>query len=105
MWLSGAAEHYPPVRMGLPLGSTYGRHMGYERLAYDDQDTTGQMHDDCLVCATHMRLPHDALVPELVGDLSVPVAGDHVAVPKPRKEIEVSEAAAHLASRLHLHLD
>jgi hypothetical protein len=69
--------------------------MGYERLAYDDQDTTHQMHDDCLVCSSHMRVPHDAIVPEPV-ELSVPAQ---------RTQIEVTEAAADLASRLHLHLD
>jgi hypothetical protein len=69
--------------------------MGYERLAYDDQDTTHQMHDDCLVCTSQMRLPHQALVPEPT----------HLEVPQQRQEIEVSDAAAHLASKLHLHLD
>ncbi len=69
--------------------------MGYERLAYDDQDTTVQMHDDCLVCASHMRLPHQALTPETV-DLHA------VDVPVQRPEIEVSAATADLASRLVL---
>jgi hypothetical protein len=77
--------------------------MGYERLAYDDQDTTHQMHDDCLVCSSQMRIPHQALVPELL-DLTGAESGKS-SVPKQRKEIEVSDAAAHLASRLHLHLD
>jgi hypothetical protein len=64
--------------------------MSYERLAYDDQDTTGQMHSDCLVCASHIRLPHQALRPE-------PMELD---VPRQRVEIEVSDATADLASRL-----
>ncbi len=61
------------------------------------------MHEDCLVCASHMRIPHQALVPELA-DLSGAGSVDP-SLPKQRKEIEVSDAAAHLASRLHLHLD
>ena len=76
-------------------------HMSYERLAYDEQDTTGRMHEDCLVCASHMRMPHQALVPELA-DLT---GSRDSSLPKPRKEIEVSEAAAHLASRMHLQFD
>ncbi len=77
--------------------------MSYERIAYADQDTTVQMHDDCLVCSAHMRIPHQAFAPDPV-DLSRGESGTS-SVPKQHQEIEVSEAAAHLASRLHLHLD
>ena len=31
--------------------------MSYERLAYDDADTAGQMHDDCAACGTRIALP------------------------------------------------
>jgi hypothetical protein len=67
--------------------------MGYERLAYDDQDTTHQMHDDCDACVAQMHLPAQR-------------AGSSGFVEqKPGKDIEVSDAAVYLASRLHLHLD
>jgi hypothetical protein len=72
-------------------------HMSYERLAYDDQDTAVQMHDDCLVCASHIRIPHDALVPEL----SELTASD-AAPRRQHQEIEVSDATADLASRLYV---
>ena len=68
--------------------------MSYERLAYDDADTAGQMHDDCTACGTRITLPTqrvDEILPELRKDT--------------KPQIEVSEAAAYLASRLHLHLD
>ncbi|MBV9830093.1 MAG: hypothetical protein JOZ82_00740 [Marmoricola sp.] len=66
--------------------------MAYERLAYDDQDTTVQMHDDCLVCASHMRLPHQPVTPAAV----------ELDVPSQRASIEVTDATADLASRLYL---
>jgi hypothetical protein len=67
--------------------------MTYLRLAYDDQDTTGQMHDDCTACVTQMRLPELGSGPDLFAEQ------------KRGGEIEVSDAAVYLADRLHLHLD
>jgi hypothetical protein len=69
--------------------------MSYERLAYDDQDTTGQMHLDCLVCASQIRIPHQALTPGMVE-----LDPADVDVPRQRASIQVSEATADLASRL-----
>ena len=65
--------------------------MTYQRLAYDDQDTAVKMHTDCDACAAELG----------------PVPSIHFAdfpreINKP--EITVSDAAAHLASRMHLHL-
>ncbi len=72
--------------------------MSYERLAYDDADTAGQMHDDCAECGTRISLPLQRTeAPSLHAD-------DH-AFDAAKTQIEVSEAAAYLASRLHLHLD
>jgi hypothetical protein len=67
--------------------------MGYQRLAYDDQDTTGQMRDDCTACATEMRLPE-----QRAGSVAF-------AEQKRGGDIEVTDAAVYLANRLHLHLD
>ena len=80
--------------------------MAYERLAYDDQDTTHQMHDDCDACVAQMHLPAQrAVTPEAVAGPVPSLAYDQFPQQATEPEIEVSEAAAHLASRLHLHLD
>jgi hypothetical protein len=80
--------------------------MGYERLAYDDQDTTHQMHDDCDACVAAMHLPAQRVVrPEAVMGPAPSLAYDAFPHPAHKPGIEVSDAAAHLASRLHLHLD
>ena len=31
--------------------------MSYERLAYDDQDSAHEMHDDCAACGSQISLP------------------------------------------------
>jgi len=78
--------------------------MTYLRLAYDDQDSTVQMHLDCTACATQMRLPAPPITAELLGDVP-PLEFDELPRETRKPEITVSEAAAHLAARLHLHLD
>lgn len=78
--------------------------MTYQRLAYDDQDTTVQMHLDCTACATQMGIAPPPITPELLGDVP-PLEFDELPREILKPEITVSEAAAHLASRLHLHLD
>ena len=78
--------------------------MSYERLAYDDQDTTLKMRLDCTACATAMQWPDRPITTEaLVAVPSIEFDDFPREIHKP--EITVSEAAAHLASRLHLHLD
>jgi len=76
--------------------------MTYERLAYDDQDTTVKMHDDCNACASEMGIPQQRSLPKALGSLPAPT--DIIrAFTKP--VITVSETAAKLASRIQLHLD
>jgi hypothetical protein len=65
----------------------------YERRAYDDADTTAQMHADAV--ATRIRLA-EAAAPSILFE-------DYAESPKP--EITISEATARLAASLHLHLD
>ena len=78
--------------------------MTYERLAYDDQDTTPKMHLDCTACAAQMGLPEQRIAPELLEQVpSIEYSDFPREIRKP--EITVSDAAAHLAARLHLHLD
>ena len=75
--------------------------MTYERLAYDDQDTAVQMHDDCNACASQMGIPDQRVAVKALG---LPVPTDVIRVfTKP--VITVSEAAAKLANRIQLHLD
>ena len=78
--------------------------MTYERLAYDDQDSTVKMHLDCAACAAEMGLRAPTLSAELLEDVP-PIAYDALPREVGKREITISEAAAHLASRLHLHLD
>ena len=78
----------------------------YQRLAYDDQDTARQMHLDCTACASSIALPVDRIDAQ---DVTAPAPSlAYEAFPREgstKRPIEVTEAAAHLASRLHLHLD
>ncbi len=78
--------------------------MSYERLAYDDQDTTVKMRTDCTACASEMGIPDQRIAAEALGTApSIEYADFPREIRKP--EITVSDAAAHLASRIHLHLD
>ncbi len=83
--------------------------MTYERLAYDDADTAGQMRDDAAACESHIALPRQR-TRGAIDEKTIAMPAPSIAyadypreIAKPR--IEVSDAAAHLASRLHLHLD
>ncbi len=83
--------------------------MSYQRLPYDDADTAGQMHDDCTECGARIALPRQRVsdaIDESAVTMPAPSLNVDDYLPEPRKpQIEVSEAAAYLASRLHLHLD
>ena len=79
--------------------------MSYERLAYDDQDSTDQMHDDCTACGSRITLPRQRIDNASVTMPAPSLEYDTFPRQVRKPEIEVSEAAAHLASRLHLHLD
>jgi hypothetical protein len=77
--------------------------MSYERLAYDDQDTAVKMHTDCTACVSAMGIPEQRIAAEMLQVPSIEYADFPREIRKP--EITVTDAAAHLASRLHLHLD
>jgi hypothetical protein len=79
--------------------------MSYERLAYDDQDSANQMHDDCTACASSIALPRQRIDNTAVTMPAPSILFEQYPREVRKPEIEVSEAAAHLASRLHLHLD
>jgi len=78
--------------------------MTYQRLAYDDQDSTVKMHQDCAVCATQMGLPDRSItLDRLEHAPSIEFADFPREIRKP--EITVDDATALLAAQLHLHLD
>ena len=79
--------------------------MSYQRLAYEDQDSAHRMHDDCAACAGSIRLPAPRIPAQAVQSPAPSLRFDDQARELPKPVIEVSEAAAHLAARLHLHLD
>ena len=79
--------------------------MSYERLAYDDADTAGQMHEDCAACGTRLALPRQRIDDAMVTMPAPSLEYDQYPREVDKPQIEVSDAAAHLASRLHLHLD
>lgn len=78
--------------------------MSYQRLAYDDQDSASQMHDDCRACASTIDLPGQRVDSIALTSPAPSLTFDQFPRDVHKPQIEVSEAAAHLASRLHLHL-
>jgi hypothetical protein len=79
--------------------------MSYERLAYDDQDSAVQMYDDCTACGSRISLPRQRIDNTSITMPAPSLQFDHFPREAHKPDIEVTEAAAHLASRLHLHLD
>ena len=79
--------------------------MSYERLPYADPDTASAMHADCTACAR--TLPAAGARVDLDAALrpAPPLAWELRPRESTKPTIEVSQAAAHLAARLHLHLD
>ena len=65
--------------------------MSYERLAYDDQDTTVKMHTDCDAAASEIGVPEQRV--------EVRILAAEIAVSDRSSEITVSAAAASLAER------
>ena len=79
--------------------------MSYERRAYDDQDSTVQMYDDCHACGSRIDLPRQRIDNSAVTMPAPSLEFDKFPRQVHKPEIEVTAATAHLASRLHLHLD
>ena len=74
------------------------------RLAYDDADTTAQMHVDAVATAHEMHLaPRRPLAEAAVQAPPSILFEDYQE--RPKREITITEAAAKLAASLHLHLD
>ena len=71
--------------------------MSYERLAYDDPDTTVKMHTDCDAATSEMGIPQQAVAFKQFSTL----AADTAAIDR-TSEITVSDAMAEFGSK---HLD
>lgn len=79
--------------------------MSYQRTVYDQPDTAREMRADCAACALSLR-PHRSAIDAESLTVTTPELLREAFVERTAKpQIEVSEAVAHLASRLHLHLD
>ena len=78
----------------------------YRPRAYDDADTPATMTADCMLAASHMKLPRrtrDVSAQVLAEPPSIAYEDFPAEIAK--REITVSDAAAALAAGLHLHLD
>ena len=87
----------------------YGESMAYQRLAYDDADTSSEMTVDCRAVEAALRLPTRRTTGERLSQATAHKAPSIRYEDYPRdvakQEITVSLAAARLAAALHLHLD
>ncbi len=83
--------------------------MSYQRLAYDDASSAHEMYTDCEAVGSSMRLPERRSRAERTEAAALKPAPSIYFEDYPREvrksEIKVSEAAARLASAMHLHLD
>jgi hypothetical protein len=83
--------------------------MTYERLAYDDASTSDRMTADCHAVEAALHLPQRRTAAERAARAAVKPAPSILFEDYPREvkkpDVEVTDAAARLASALHLHLD
>ncbi len=80
--------------------------MSYHRLAYEDADRTAEMRLDCdrVVQRLGLRRSRSSIADRAVGP-APSILFDDNRREIVKREIQVSDAAARLASALHLHLD
>jgi hypothetical protein len=83
--------------------------MGYQRLAYDDATSSGEMAADCRAVERALHLPRRRSAADRAARAAVGPAPSILFEDYPREvrkpSLEVSEAAARLGAALHLHLD
>lgn len=83
--------------------------MTYQRLAYDEASSSARMSEDCRAVEAALRLPRRRTAAEGVARAATRPAPSLAFDDYPREiakpRLEVSDAAARLASALHLHLD
>jgi hypothetical protein len=81
--------------------------MTYHRLAYDDADRAVDMRSDCsrVLATMGLSLPTRVSLADRAVAPAPSILFSDNAREAPKRDIRVSEAAARLASALHLHLD
>lgn len=75
------------------------------RLPYDDLATPHEMYEDCRAAGENLSLPNLAHAAQMASAPAPSIRFEDYPREVVKKEIEVSDAAARLASALHLHLD
>lgn len=91
-------------RSGYPAVAPSVDRMTYQRLPYADQDPAPTMTSDCAACGDRLTLPRQ-VVGAALRRPAPSLAYDAFPREVRKPDLTVSAAAAHLASRLHLHLD
>lgn len=79
--------------------------MSYTPTAYDDQDSMAKMHSDCTACTAQAAFSRTVIDTESARLGAPSIAYEDFAQQSLKPEISISAATAHLASRVHLHLD
>lgn len=83
--------------------------MTYQRLAYDDASSSSRMAADCRAVEAALHLPERRTAAQRASRAAVRPAPsllfEDYPHEVPKRSLEVSEAAARLASALHLHID
>ncbi|HET9500543.1 MAG TPA: hypothetical protein VFO98_09795 [Marmoricola sp.] len=79
--------------------------MTYQRLAYDDHDDAVRMQADCVACTAELDVPRKRVDVSAALVQAPSLEYDEFTAGPRKGVITVTEAAAHLAARLHLHLD
>ncbi len=88
------------------MGSPYRRVMSDpSRLSYDDFATPEQMSADCRATGRNLHLPRLERAARAAVEPAPSIHFDEFPREVPKRDIEVSKAAARLANALHLHLD
>ncbi|HNA98376.1 MAG TPA: hypothetical protein PKM12_03785 [Marmoricola sp.] len=79
--------------------------MSFVPTAYDDHDSMGKMHSDCTACSAQAAFSRPVVDVESARLGAPSIAYEDFAQQSLKPEISISEAAQHLANRVHLHLD
>lgn len=79
--------------------------MTYQPLPYADADSPATMSSDCSACAHQMHLPQVPDVSAKVLGHAPSIAYDDFPRDITKTQITISDAAARLANKIHLHLD
>jgi hypothetical protein len=79
--------------------------MSYTPTVYDDHDPMVKMHSDCTACASQAAFSRPVVDVDATRLGAPSIAYEDFAQQTLKPEISISQATAHLASRMHFHLD